>query len=142
MLEKLSAKKKIEYEVLYTSLVGRQIEITNSKIKTQIGVIGVIIYETASFFHLRREKDKKIVKILKKNISFNVNFDGKALNIDGRLLLLTVLPRIKKIKWDELFHFIFFIQAITGLLIRLSNIAYCNLLLEYLTNLLQDFDNF
>ncbi len=98
MLEKLSAKKRIEYEVLYTSLVGRQIEITNSKIKTQIGVIGVIIYETASFFHLRREKDKKIVKIFKKNISFNVNFNGKALNIDGRLLLLTVLPRIKKIK--------------------------------------------
>lgn len=98
MLEKLSAKKRIEYEVLYTSLIGRQIEITNSKIKTQIAIIGVIVYETASFFHLRCEKDKKIVKIFKKNISFNMNIDGKALNIDGRLLLLTVLPRIKKIK--------------------------------------------
>ena len=98
MLEKLSQKKRIEYDVLYTSLAQKEIEITDSKIKAQVGIKGVIVYETASFFHLRIEKEEKIVKIFKKNIYFDVTLDGKALNIDGRLLLLTVLPRIKKIK--------------------------------------------
>lgn len=98
MLEKLSQKKQIEYEVLYKSLVGKQIKITSSKIKTQIGLNGTIVYETANFFHIKMEKELKIVKIFKNNVFFDIIIDGKALNIDGRLLLLTVLPRIKKIK--------------------------------------------
>ena len=98
MLEKLSEKKRIEYEVLYTSLVGREIEITDSKIKSQIGLKGVIIRETANFIHLKIEKEHKTAKIFKNNVFFNVTIRGKALNIDARLLFFTVLQRIKKIK--------------------------------------------
>lgn len=98
MLNKLSQKKQIEYDVLYKSLIGKQIKITSSKIKTQIGLSGVIIYESASYLHIKVEKELKIVRIFKNNVFFDVTIQGKALNIDGRLLLLTVLPRIKKIK--------------------------------------------
>ena len=64
MLEKLSQKKQLEYEVLYISLVGKTIEITKSKIKSQIGIIGIIVYESANFFHLKLSKYLRIIYIL------------------------------------------------------------------------------
>lgn len=97
-IDKLSEKKKIEYEVLYKSLVGSKIEITNSKIKNQIGLVGIIVHESSNFFHLKLLKEQKIVRIFKNNVFFNITLEGKPLNIDGRLLFFTVLQRIKKIK--------------------------------------------
>lgn len=98
MLNKLSQKKQIEYGVLYKSLIGKEITITFSKIKTQIGLKGTIIYESANFLHVKVEKELKTVKIFKNNVFFDITIDGKALNMDARLLFSTVLHRIKKIK--------------------------------------------
>lgn len=94
---KLSSKKELEFEVLLKSLVGKKIEILSSKIKSQEGLKGTIIYESANFFHIKPETGD-IVKIMKKNIKFKTTVEGKPLYIDGRLLFSTVLSRIKKIK--------------------------------------------
>ena len=96
MAIKLTSKKQLEFDVLYTFLIGKEIEITDSKIKNQIGIKGVLIYETASMLILDVQGSEK--KILKNNVFIKFDFKGKALNMDARLLFLTITNRIKKIK--------------------------------------------
>ena len=93
---KLSSKKKIEYDILYKSLIGKEIEITDSKNKNQIGIKGKILQETANFFVI--DQKGSIIRIHKENITFKLIHKEKALYIDGRLLLSTLTQRIKKIK--------------------------------------------
>jgi RNase P/RNase MRP subunit p29 len=93
---KLSSKQEVEYEVLYKSLIGKDIEIINSSNKNQIGIKGKIIHETANFYVL--SKNASNTRILKRNIEFKAFVKGKPLYIDGRLLFNTLTNRIKKIK--------------------------------------------
>ena len=97
MSSKLGFKKELENEVLYKSLIGKNIEITESKNKNQIGLKGKIVNETASFFII--SKNGLNSKILKRNIVFKTIVKEKALYIDGRFLFNTLTNRIKKIKW-------------------------------------------
>jgi RNase P/RNase MRP subunit p29 len=91
-----SEKKELIHDLLYHSLIGKEVEIINSKNKRQVGIKGIIVYETANFFHI--EKKAHIVKILKENIELRLIHKGKALNMDGRLLTGTVTYRIKKLR--------------------------------------------
>ncbi len=93
----LSIKKSIAEDIFYKSLIGRKIKIINSVNKSQIGIEGFILFESVNFFYIGL-KDESTIKILKKNISFEMPYKGKTLNIDGRFLTNTVLSRIKKIK--------------------------------------------
>ncbi len=93
---KLSTKKQIEFDVIYSYLIGKEIEITDSKIKNQIGLKGILIYETATLLILEVEGCEK--KILKNNVKIKFDYKGKALNMDARLLFSTITNRIKKIK--------------------------------------------
>ena len=93
---KLTFKKQLEYDLLYKSLIGTDIEITESKNKNQVGMKGTIVDETANFLILSNETST--IKILKANITFSMVVKGKALYMDGRLLYSTLTQRIKKLK--------------------------------------------
>ena len=93
---KLTSKNKIKFDILYLFLIGKEIEIIDSKISNQLGIKGVLIYETAKMLILDLGGCKK--NILKSNIVIKFDYEGKALNMDGRLLLFTITNRIKKIK--------------------------------------------
>jgi RNase P/RNase MRP subunit p29 len=92
----IPTKKQLELDISCLSLIGKNIKITESKNPNQIGFEGLIIDETVAFFII--ENNGVTRRILKKNIKFDVEAFGKALNIDGRLLFSTIQARIKKIK--------------------------------------------
>jgi len=89
-------KIKVKHEILFVSLIGKQIKILGSKNKNQIGQKGTIVYESANLLYV--EENNKIKRFLKNNIVFQIEFEGKPLKVDGRLLLSTVLSRIKKFR--------------------------------------------
>lgn len=90
------SKKDIKDQILYTSLVGKEIEILDSKNKNQIGLKGIIVYETAKFFHV--SQNGSIKRIYKPNIQFKVFLKGKPLKVEGCLLFSSVVYRIKKMR--------------------------------------------
>ncbi|MCA9458922.1 MAG: ribonuclease P protein subunit [Nanoarchaeota archaeon] len=93
---KLTSKKQLEFDLTCQSLIGKEIEIIDSKNKNQIGMKGTLIYESAKLIYL--EYDGSIKRIIKSNIILKFEHKGKALNMDGRLLFSTIINRIKKIK--------------------------------------------
>ena len=93
---KLSAKKQIEFNVLYKSLIGKEIEILDSKNKNQIGVKGTLIHESANIISLDIKGSTK--RFLKQNIIIKFFLKGKPLKMDARLLIGTITNRIKKLK--------------------------------------------
>ena len=93
---KLSEKKRLKYDVLCLSLVGKTIEIVESKIPSQVGVKGILLHETANFLILDVQGSKK--QYLKSNLTIKIDYNGKALYMDAQLLLTTLPSRIKKVK--------------------------------------------
>lgn len=93
---KFSEKKRTEFDLLYKSLIGKEIEILFSKNKNQIGLKGIIVYESANCLYL--EIGGKTRRILKDGLKLRFEFEGKALNMDANLLFSTIINRIKKIK--------------------------------------------
>lgn len=90
-------KSKIKNDILFLTLIGKEIEIVNSKIISQIGVCGTIINETNNFIEILLKNGE--IKSLKKSIIvFQIILKGQPLNIDGDLLLNTLTQRIKKLK--------------------------------------------
>lgn len=93
---KISVKKQVEFDVILKSLVGNYVKIVESKIENQVGFCGELVDETANFLIL--EYEGSTVKILKSNVTIEVEYKGKPLYIDGRFLLSTLTQRIKKYK--------------------------------------------
>ncbi len=93
---KPSPKKQLEYEVIFMSLIGKEIEILEAKNKNLIGIKGVLVKETANLLFL--EVGGLTKRILKSQVILKAEVEGKPLKIDGRLLLSTVLSRIKKLR--------------------------------------------
>ena len=89
-------KNKIKNKILYESLIGKKIEIINSKNKLEIGISGMIIFESQYEFHIKTNDEIK--KITKKNIIFNLKFDNIILKIDGKILVNSLCERLKKKK--------------------------------------------
>lgn len=91
-----NSKKNIINDLLYKSLIGEEIEIIDSKIKSQIGVKGKIIFESQNMLKI---DSKGILKqYLKSNLKIKILSKQKPLYMDGRLLFSTSINRIKKIK--------------------------------------------
>jgi RNase P/RNase MRP subunit p29 len=85
-------------EFLYKPLIEKKVKIIDSKVETQIGLEGGILYESFYFFYILKKDSDKVLKISKKENVFEFYYKGKALNIDGSFFKGTVLSRIKKIK--------------------------------------------
>jgi len=95
-MAKLNLKKQKEFDLRYSSLIGKNIKIISSKISSQIGLSGVLLFETANFLILLVNGLE--IKIFKDNVTIEFSDFGKALNMDAHLLLFTITNRIKKIK--------------------------------------------
>ena len=83
----------VKRKVLYKSLIGREIQILDSTNKNQIGIKGVLVYESSNMFFLDNN-----IKLLKSSIIFKVKIQDKELKVDGRLLNSTLTQRIKKFR--------------------------------------------
>lgn len=93
---KFSAKKEVEFDVLYRSLVGREVEVLDSRNKNQVGLKGVLVFESANLFFLEVEGGVK--KVLKSEVVLKVGYGKGFVRVDGGLFLGSLMNRIKKIK--------------------------------------------
>ncbi|MDA3854856.1 MAG: ribonuclease P protein subunit [Candidatus Woesearchaeota archaeon] len=123
---KIPEKKQVEFDVLCLSLVGKEIEIVDSKNKLQIGFKGVLVLESANLFYIEVDKDTRnqeihenskfsdafnqsisgqserssdsIKKFLKNGLVIKFDYNGKNLIVDCSILSGSLVSRIKKIK--------------------------------------------
>jgi len=93
---KNTSKNSIKNDLLFLPLIGKDIEIIESKNQNQIGFSGKIIFESSNLLYV--ENNDKTSRILKNNVVLKFDYKGKPLKVDGRLLLSTVLSRIKKFR--------------------------------------------
>lgn len=93
---KISNKKQIELDIICKSLVGKEVLIVDSKNKNQVGMRGVLVFESANLFYLKIENSVK--KLLKTGLIFEFELDGKQVRVNAELLGNSLVSRIKKIK--------------------------------------------
>ncbi len=94
---KISEKKEIEIGILYKSLIGTEIEVVESKNKNQIGLKGVIVYESYNLVFLEIAKDN-IKRLLKEGLVIRFDYEGKKIKLDCSFLSGTIVSRLKKMK--------------------------------------------
>lgn len=94
---KISSKKQIEFDLTLKSLIGKQIKIINSNIKNQIGMCGILVFESANLLYLEVE-DEIIKKLLKSSLIIELDYNFKKIQINCDLLSGSVASRIKKLK--------------------------------------------
>jgi RNase P/RNase MRP subunit p29 len=95
-MPKISQKKQIELDLTCKSLIGKNIKIIDSTNPKQIGIEGILVYESAKILHIKT--DDKIKKIFKNTITFQTDYKSQKVNIKGSALFGTLVQRIKKIK--------------------------------------------
>ncbi|NQZ84626.1 MAG: ribonuclease P protein subunit [Nanoarchaeales archaeon] len=93
---KLSTKRQIEVDLTLKSLIGKTFKIIKSTMQNQIGIVGELVHETANFFVL--SQNGSTIRILKRNVTIELEYKGQALYMDGRFLYSTLTQRIKKFK--------------------------------------------
>ena len=89
-------------DILRHELIGLDIEIVKAKNKALEGIEGKIIYETKNLLHVETKKGVK--KIIKDQVTIRLRFNGKMLEINGKLLALarsTILSKHapEKLSW-------------------------------------------
>ena len=91
-----SFKKKVESDVLYKSLIGKEIEIADSSNKNLVGIKGILVYESSNMFYI--DVFDEVKKVLKKEVVISFNYDSRCLVVDGKALCGSLVSRIKKMK--------------------------------------------
>ncbi len=89
-------KNEIKTKILYKSLIGKEIEVVFSTNKKNVGILGIIIYESQNEFHIKTKNGIK--KLTKKNIKFNLKYENNIFEIDGEILSNSLCERLKKKK--------------------------------------------
>ena len=77
-------------------LIGRQVKIKDSKDPNWIGKTGLIIDETKNTFLIEIKNEKKM--IAKKTVTFEFEYDGKKITLNGSKIAYRSEDRIKKIR--------------------------------------------
>ena len=90
------SKKQILKKILYEPLIGRKIEVIDSKNNTNIGLKGIILFESKNDLIISTHNGEK--RIRKDINGFKIEIEGKLLYMDGNLLTGTLINRIKKVK--------------------------------------------
>lgn len=93
---KISAKKQFELNIICKSLIGNSVKIVNSNNLNQIGMEGILIFESSNLLYLKI--GNSIKKILKSGVVIELKLDSKILQINIDLLQNSLVSRIKKIK--------------------------------------------
>lgn len=97
--DKISLKKQIEIDILCKSLIGKEITIVESSNKNQIGISGILIYETNKLFYVEiSNRTSNVKKILKNDVVLKFNYNGKVVRVNGSLLMNDLIYRLKKLR--------------------------------------------
>jgi len=83
-------------DIIKHELIGLKAKVVEAKNKANIGIEGKIIDETKSMIIIESKGGKK--KMLKNNITIDVQVDKRVLRIDGKLLSGRPKERVKA-KW-------------------------------------------
>jgi len=75
-------------------LIGLNVEIVESKNKSLIGLKGKIIDETKSLLLI--QSDKGVKKVLKDQVTINIQMKDKKVQLEGKLLVGKPEDRLKK----------------------------------------------
>lgn len=81
-------------DVVRQELIGLNIEIVKAKNSSLIGLKGRIVDETKNTLVI--EQKNKVKKLLKDQITINIKFPKKIIQVNGKLLLGRPEDRIKK----------------------------------------------
>lgn len=82
--------------LLRHDLIGLDVKVVDSINKSLIGLNGKIVDETKNSIEI--ERDEKVKKIIKSQAVFEIELEGQAYHIDGRLLVGRPEDRIKKVR--------------------------------------------
>jgi len=93
---KLSQKKQLEFDLTIKSLVGTNIEIISSNVLKQIGIKGVIVYDSANFLYLKI--DETIKKFSKENLVIQFEKNSQKIQLNCNSIIGNLTTKIKKIK--------------------------------------------
>lgn len=93
---KIPAKKQVEFDVVCVSHIGKEVEIVDASNKLQIGVIGILVFESANLLHI--EVDGLLKKFLKNGLVIKFDYEAKNILVDCSVLSGNLVSRIKKIK--------------------------------------------
>ena len=90
------SKKQIELDLTLQSLVGKEVKILNSNNKTEIGLSGTLIFETANQLHIKIKDEIK--KILKKDLTIEFKYENETIELNCNQISNSLLYRLKKFK--------------------------------------------
>ncbi|MFW5705305.1 MAG: ribonuclease P protein subunit [Nanoarchaeota archaeon] len=93
---KLSGKKELYVNLTCKSLIGSKVEVVNSSNKNLMGISGELVFESANLFHIRSKNGLK--KVLKSAVVLRVENNSEKFEIDGKILVGSLVTRIKKLK--------------------------------------------
>lgn len=83
-------------DIVRHELIGRDIKIVGAKNKSLEGIRGKIVYETKNLIHV--ETETGIKKLIKDQITIKMNYKGKTIEINGKLLVGRPEERVKKVR--------------------------------------------
>ena len=92
----ISDKKKMSKNILKSEFIGKELSVVEADNKSLIGISGEIVDETKNSFAVRSASGVKM--LLKSQITFVVENDGKKIKIEGKKLCFRPEERVKKIR--------------------------------------------
>ena len=84
-------------QIIYNTLIGKDVVVNSSTNKLNLGICGKIVFETKNLFHILTKK-KDIKKVVKKDSSFIINICDKKVQVKGFEIENTLINRIKRLK--------------------------------------------
>ncbi|MEA3430976.1 MAG: ribonuclease P protein subunit [Nanoarchaeota archaeon] len=79
--------------ILKHELIGLGAKVIGSTNKADIGIKGIIIDETKNTITILEKDEKK--KLIKKNIILEIEYEGKKIHVEGKLIAKRPEDRIK-----------------------------------------------
>lgn len=83
-------------DIARSELIGLEVEVVDAENKSLIGLKGLIVDETKNLLAI--EKDGVVKRVIKSQVMLKVLFEGKAFQIDGKILMGRPEDRLKKIR--------------------------------------------
>lgn len=83
-------------DIARSELIGLEAEVTDAKNRSLIGLKGLIVDETKSTISI--ETKDGIKRVIKSQVMLTIMFEGRAFQIDGKILVGRPEDRLKKIR--------------------------------------------
>jgi ribonuclease P protein subunit POP4 len=83
-------------DIARSELIGLEVEVVDAENKSLIGLKGLIVDETKNLLAI--EKEGVVKKVIKSQVMIKVLLEGKAFQIDGKILVGRPEDRLKKVR--------------------------------------------